>query len=205
MEQKGLLLISGGVDSPVAGKILIDQGIKLTAVHFDLQPYTDDAPAKKCVQLARQLGINHLTIVPMGPAFAAASHVEHRLYFVLTKRMMIKAASDLAKKEGIPFLVTGENLGQVSSQTLTNLSVIDAASPIPVIRPLLAYDKEEIIDLSRKLGLFEVSSGPEVCDVLGPTHPKTRAKIRDVLREEETIMPQKHIDEALSKAVVHDF
>ncbi|HLC36127.1 MAG TPA: tRNA 4-thiouridine(8) synthase ThiI, partial [archaeon] len=89
-------------------------------------------------------------------------------YFVLMKRLMLRVAEKLAEKKGIDFLITGENLGQVSSQTLSNLASIDSSVKIPVLRPLISFEKQEIIDFSKKIGTHDISVGPEMCDVLGP-------------------------------------
>lgn len=182
---KGLLLLSGGIDSPVAGKLVQEQGVALEAVHFSLQPFVDARTEEKCVALARHLGLKELMIVPAGPAFAELTKkCDHKLYFVLSKRLMAQAASRLAAERGADVLVTGENLGQVSSQTLPNLATIDAAAALPVVRPLLGYDKSEIVDLARAYGTFETSKGPEVCDVLGPDRPLTRSRPHEAAAEE---------------------
>lgn len=182
---KGLLLLSGGIDSPVAGKLVQEQGVALEAVHFSLQPFVDARTEEKCLDLARHLGLKELLVVPAGPAFAELTKAcDHKLYFVLSKRLMARAASRLAAERGADVLVTGENLGQVSSQTLPNLATIDAAAGVTVVRPLLGYDKSEIVDLARAYGTFETSKGPEVCDVLGPDRPLTRSRPHEADAEE---------------------
>ncbi|MHB8606149.1 MAG: asparagine synthase-related protein [Thermoplasmatota archaeon] len=184
-QRRALLLLSGGIDSPVAGHVLREQGFALEAVHFSLEPFTDDAAEEKAARLAAHIGISRLTVVPAGPLFAELTkHADHRLYFVLSKRLMVRIAAELARSRGIPFLATGENLGQVSSQTLTNLAAIDAAAPIPVLRPLLALDKLDIVRVAERIETFEISKGPEVCDVLGPKYPSTSARLDRVLTEE---------------------
>ena len=100
---------------------------------------------------------------------------------------MFKKAEELAKKEKANFIITGESLGQVSSQTMENLYCIDKAVDILVLRPLIGFDKNEIIDIAKKIGTYDISVGPEVCDVLGPKHPITKGRIEEVEREEEFI------------------
>lgn len=182
---RALLLLSGGFDSPVAAKLLQEQGVDLEAVHFSLEPFTDDAAEKKCVALAKHLGIPRVHIVAAGPLFAEITRkADQRLYFILSKRLMARVAGEMAPRLGCEAIATGENIGQVSSQTLPNLSSIDRASPLPVLRPLLAYDKVDIVDLAREIGTYAISVGPEVCDVLGPAHPSTGAALDRVEKEE---------------------
>lgn len=185
---KGMLLLSGGFDSPVAGRLIQEHGYDLDAVHFSFQPFTDDASERKAAALAAHLGIPRLAIVPLGPPLAeVAKTCEHRYYFVLQKRMMLRVADALADRWGATVLVTGENLGQVSSQTLDNLTAIDAGARHPVLRPLLGWDKQEIIAQARRIGTYETSCGPEVCDVLGPRYPSTRSTLPRILEEETKV------------------
>jgi thiamine biosynthesis protein ThiI len=183
VDARGVLLLSGGIDSPVAAKLLQAEGARLDAVHVSLAPYTDDTPEAKCRALARQLGIEQLAVVRGGEANAALARADHKRYFVLSKRFMLRCAERLGDP-GAAFLATGENLGQVSSQTLHNLAAIDAAVRLPVLRPLLALDKVEIVEMARGFGTLPTSEGPEMCDVLGPRHPATRASAEDAARAE---------------------
>jgi thiamine biosynthesis protein ThiI len=181
---KGLLLLSGGIDSPVAGRLLQRQGAELEAVHVSLEPYTDDSPERKARQLARALGLEAFAVVAGGDANAAMAQADHKRYFVLSKRFMLRCAEALAPARGAGFLATGENLGQVSSQTLANLAAIDDAVRLPVLRPLLGLDKVEIVALAQRDGTLATSQGPELCDVLGPRYPATRATHDEVARGE---------------------
>lgn len=182
---KGVLLISGGFDSPVAGHLMARRGLDLVATHFSLEPITDDAAAVKARTLCELLGVSTLFVVRVGEAFAEVAHrCNRRFYFVLTKRLMIRLADDIADREAASVLVTGENLGQVSSQTLANLVVIDAVARHPVVRPLIGFDKQEIVDRAKAIGTYEISKGPEICDLLGPPSPATRARLSEVLSEE---------------------
>src|SRR5437867_527446 len=184
MREKALLLLSGGIDSPVAGHLMAGRGLDVLAVHFSLEPITDDAAAVKSRKLAEKLGLSRLFVVTVGAAFAEiANACDRRLYFVISKRLMVRIAEGIARREGCAYLVTGESLGQVSSQTLQNLRAIDAASAMVVLRPLIGFDKEETVRVAREIGTYEISEGPEICDLLGPAHPATRASLQQVLAE----------------------
>ncbi len=183
--RKAVLLLSGGFDSPVAGDLMARQGFSLVAAHFSLEPITDDGSSVKSRKLAAILGLPTLYIVRVGEAFAEVAHAcNRRFYFVLTKRLMIRLGDAIADREGADVLITGENLGQVSSQTLANLKAIDAAARRPVLRPLIGLDKQEIVDRAKGLGTYEISKGPEICDLLGPPKPATQARIEQILAEE---------------------
>ncbi|HEX2021300.1 MAG TPA: hypothetical protein VHH36_01195 [Candidatus Thermoplasmatota archaeon] len=185
---RALLLLSGGIDSPVAGKLLQEQGFSLEAVHFSLEPFADASGEEKARRLAEAIGLPRLHVVAAGPLFGElVKKADERLYFVLSKRLMARVAGALAPTLRCQAIATGENLGQVSSQTLTNLASIDRAAPLPVLRPLLAYDKVDIVDLARRFGTYEISKGPEMCDVLGPSHPSTGAALERVEREEARV------------------
>jgi thiamine biosynthesis protein ThiI len=183
-----LLLLSGGLDSPVAGRMLQESGHSVSCVHFSQEPFTDGSPEDKSIDCVDHLGFEGCWVSSAGKVFGELTqHCEHRLYFVLSKRLMLLAADRLAEREGFDALATGENMGQVSSQTLQNLSVIHDVSDRPVLTPLLALDKQEIVDIAREIGTYEVSTGPEMCAVLGPDKPATGAPFEDVLDEEHKI------------------
>jgi thiamine biosynthesis protein ThiI len=188
-EGPGLLLLSGGFDSPVAGHLMKTvRGMDVLALHFSLEPVTDDASSRKAAELAAHLGFRTLYVVRAGDAFKEiVKRTRHKLYFVLSKRLMMRVASEVATREGCRWLVTGESLGQVSSQTLPNLYAIDRAASVPVVRPLIAFDKQEIIDRAKAIGTYGISVGPELCDILGPEHPATQAKMEDVVAEEANL------------------
>ena len=194
-----MLLLSGGFDSPVAGHMMKERGLDLRGVHYSLEPVTDDASTRKSVQLAQILGIPGLAVVRVGQVFGEiASKCAHRYYFVLSKRLMIRIACALAKEEGCDLLVTGENLGQVSSQTMQNLAVIDEASTLPVVRPLIGFDKQEIINRAQLIGTHDVSIGPEICDLLGPDRPATWAPLAAIHAEESKLDLPRLLDAALA-------
>ncbi len=183
--RRAVLLLSGGFDSPVAGHLMARQGYDVVAAHFSLEPITDDGSTIKSRKLVEILGISTLYVVRVGEAFAEVAHACHRrFYFVLTKRLMVRLADALADREDADVLLTGENLGQVSSQTLMNLRAIDAAARHPVLRPLIGMDKQEIMDRAKRIGTYDVSVGPEICDLLGPARPATASRIEQILEEE---------------------
>jgi tRNA uracil 4-sulfurtransferase len=182
---KGVLLLSGGFDSPVAGRLMTDQGFVLTAVHFSLEPITDDGSSIKSRKLMGLLRLPTLHVIRVGEAFAEVAHAcNRRFYFVLTKRLMVRLADAIADRESADVLITGENLGQVSSQTLANLRAIDEVARRPVLRPLIGMDKQEIVDRARTIGTYEISKGPEICDLLGPPRPATHARSEQIVGEE---------------------
>jgi tRNA uracil 4-sulfurtransferase len=198
MERSGILLLSGGFDSPVAGHLMSRQGLHLVAAHFSLEPITDDAAATKARTLCRILGLDRLYVVRVGTAFAEVANLTNRrFYFVLTKRLMIRLADAIADREGADVLVTGENLGQVSSQTLASLQAIDAIARRPILRPLIGFDKQEIVDRAKAIGTYEVSKGPEICDLLGPPRPSTHARLDQILFEEAKLQPDRLVASCL--------
>jgi len=194
----GVLLLSGGFDSPIAGHLMARQGLGLVAAHFSLEPITDDAAEVKARALCGIIGVPTLYVVRVGEAFADVAHAANRrFYFILTKRIMVRLADAIADREGAEVLVTGENLGQVSSQTLASLRAIDAVARRPIIRPLIGFDKQEIVDRAKAIGTYEVSKGPEICDLLGPPRPATHARLDQILEEEAKLPMDRLVAECL--------
>ncbi|MBI5391434.1 7-cyano-7-deazaguanine synthase [Candidatus Woesearchaeota archaeon] len=194
---KGLLLLSGGFDSPVAASLLQKKGVEVIAAHFSYEPFTDDGPEQKARKLCEQLNIKKLIVVKAGESFAdIARKCSHRFYYILGKRFMLRYSEKIAKQENCSFLITGDNLAQVSSQTLPNLTVIDQAASFQVIRPLLCYDKKEILKIAREIGTYDLSIGPEVCDCLGPKYPATQSILKVILDEEKKL----NMEELMNKA-----
>ena len=194
----GVLLLSGGFDSPIAGHLMARQGLGLVAAHFSLEPITDDAAEVKARALCGIIGVPTLYVVRVGEAFAEVAHAANRrFYFILTKRLMVRLADAVADREGAEVLVTGENLGQVSSQTLASLRAIDAVARRPIIRPLIGFDKQEIVDRAKTIGTYEVSKGPEICDLLGPPRPATHARLDQILEEEAKLAVDRLVAECL--------
>src|SRR5207247_2470112 len=200
MARKGVLLLSGGFDSPVAGHLMARQGLGLVAAHFSLEPITDDAAEGHPRALCGVIGVPTFYVVRVGEAFADVAHAANRrFYFILTKRIMVRLADAIADREGAEVLVTGENLGQVSSQTLASLRAIDAVARRPIIRPLIGFDKQEIVDRAKVIGTYEVSKGPEICDLLGPPRPATHARLDQILEEEAKLPVDRLVAECLEE------
>jgi len=197
---KALLLLSGGIDSPVAGYIAKQRGLEVIAVHFSNEKFAGKESIEKCKKLAKHVGIKKLFIVDISDQLGEIAKTCHpRYYFVLMKRFMLRAAEKIAEKEKCNFLLTGENLGQVSSQTLENLAVIDKATKLHVLRPLLTYDKMDIVKKAEQICTFEISKGPEMCDVLGSKHPSTRAKEATILEQETKLDYRQMLEKAVNQ------
>ena len=199
---KGLLLLSGGIDSPVAGYLMKRKGTELLAIHFSLEPFTDNAPEKKTRILAKKIGCKKLFVIKHGNQHAEiVDKCTHRFYYVLTRRLMFRIAEKIAETERCDFLITGENLGQVGSQTLENMHVIDQAIGMEVARPILCNDKNETIALAREIGTYDISKGPEVCSMLGPKHPATRSTLEKIEMLEKNLDIQKMVEEAVKNRI----
>ncbi len=187
---RGLLLLSGGIDSPVAGYMMAKRGVKIEALHFESFPYTSERAREKVLELASILaeyaGEVRVHIVSL-------THIQEELvknceedYFtLLLRRFMMKIAERVAAYKGCSALITGESLAQVASQTMQALCVTDSAVDIPVFRPCIGMDKEEIVTISRKMGAFETSIQPyeDCCTVFTPRHPKTKPEMEKVLAQ----------------------
>jgi len=144
--------------------------------------------------------------VRVGEAFAEVAHAANRrFYFILTKRLMMRLADAIGDREEAEVLVTGENLGQVSSQTLASLRAIDAIARRPVLRPLIGFDKQEIVDRAKEIGTYEVSKGPEICDLLGPPRPSTHARLDQILGEEAKLDLDRLVASSLRGVVAERF
>ena len=205
MQKNALLLISGGIDSPVAAELAMQKGFSLKAIYFSFEPFADNVPEQKTNKILKKFNFKEFFLAQTGNEFKIiATKADHRYYFVLMKRFMLKVAESLAKKKGIGFLLTGENIGQVSSQTLSNLSVIDKSVSIPVLRPLLPLNKQEIIDLAKEIGTYDISTGPEICDVLGPTRPVTQTTQERVLEQEKKCEMENLVNQAVEKIEVKE-
>ncbi|AFK06001.1 MULTISPECIES: tRNA uracil 4-sulfurtransferase ThiI [Mesotoga] len=190
---RALLLLSGGIDSPVAGWLAQKRGLDLDAIHFSSPPYTGERSFDKVLSLAKTLSIynggREFRLYSMhftDAQIAVHKHVEERYSLVCQRRLMMKIASKIAEAQRIIAIVTGENLGQVASQTLENLRVIEEQTELIVLRPLLSYDKIETIELAKQIGTFETSILPyeDCCTVFVPSNPVTKARLFDINRVE---------------------
>jgi len=187
MPARGLLLLSGGIDSPVAG-YLAEKQSEIIALHLSNEMFSGTESIEKVEKISKKLKFKKLIVLDVSEQLKEiAEKANHRLYFVLQRRFFMRLASLAAKKEKCDFILTGDSLGQVSSQTLANMGVISRAASIPVARPLLGFNKQETTDLANEIGTFEISRGPEMCDVLGPKHPSTKAELKNVEAEEKKI------------------
>ena len=182
---KVVSLLSGGIDSPVATHRIMRRGAKAILCHFHSAPFTDRSSPRKAGELARMLadwqGNTTLYLVPLGEAqqqIVVTAPPELRV--VLYRRLMVRVAAELAKREGAKALVVGDSLGQVASQTLENMTCVDDASPLPLLRPLIGEDKLEIISAARRLGTYETSILPfeDCCSLFVPRSPATRASVQ---------------------------
>ncbi len=196
-------LLSGGIDSPVSSYMIAKRGVRLVPVHFFSFPYTSEQAKDKVIELGRQLteycGRMTLDVVPF-------THIQEEIrdkcpeeYFTLImRRFMMRIAGRIAYNAGAKAIVTGENLGQVASQTMEAMASTQAVIDMPVLQPLIGMDKEEIITLSRKIGTFETSILPyeDCCTVFTPRHPKTHPKLSEVEAAESVLDIDALVDEA---------
>ncbi len=198
------LLVSGGIDSPVAGWMMAKRGLQLSAVHFAAPPYTSKKAEMKVRDLvsivAKYSGRVNFAIVNFTEIQEAIKeHCPEELFTIIMRRLMMKIAVRLAERDSCGALVTGESLGQVASQTLGALACTDAASDIPVFRPLIGMDKNEIITISRNIGAFETSILPyeDCCTVFTPKHPRTRPTLELIENAESAFDFSEMIERAI--------
>ena len=203
---KALLLLSGGIDSPVAGHMICRRGVKLEALHFESFPYTSERALEKVKDLARILaeynGAVCLHTVSVTKIQEAISRSCDEDYFTLIlRRFMMRIAERIANERECRAIVTGESVGQVASQTIEALNVTNSVVSLPVFRPCIGLDKEEIIERSRAMGAFETSTLPfeDCCTVFTPRHPKTRPTLQNVISEESRIDVEALTEEAFSQ------
>ena len=200
---KGLLLASGGIDSPVAGYLAGKAGIDVIAVHFSNEPFTDKKAEEKTLKLMKKIGLKKVYVVPHGKSQAEIIRKANRKYqCVLCRRMMFRVAERIAENEGCDFLITGENLGQVSSQTLFNMTTAQKAVKIPFIRPVLANDKNDTMKIAREIGTYDLSIQPGMCCNLVPKHPCNKCHISFIERDEARFDFVALVDEALKGAEI---
>ena len=190
----GMLLLSGGIDSPVAGYMMAKRGVRVEAVHFESFPYTSELARDKVIRLAKTIaaytGDIYVHVVSLTKIQEElVKHCDEDYFTLLLRRYMMYIASRLAADHDSKCLITGESLGQVASQTMEAIAVTDHASSIPVFRPCIGMDKLEIIDISTKIGAFNISIEPyeDCCTVFTPKHPRTKPQLDKVLAEEKKL------------------
>ena len=200
---KCALLISGGIDSPVAAYMMAKRGVELTAIHFASPPYTSERAEQKVISLLEKVteyaGHTELMIVPF-------THIQEEirracpedLFTLIMRRFMMRIATKLAESRHCEALITGESVGQVASQTIPAIACTEAVAGMPVFRPLIGMDKEEIVSISRRIDTFDISIEPyeDCCTVFTPRHPRTRPKL-PMLEEAEKALP---VDELVAEA-----
>lgn len=206
---KAGILISGGIDSPVAAWMMAKRGIELTAIHFASPPYTSKRAEMKVVTLlekvAKYSGRMTMFTVPFTEIQEQIKdNCPEELFTLIMRRAMMKAAEKIAGKENCQALITGESVGQVASQTIYALACTDAAANMPVFRPLIGMDKDEIIEISRKIDTFETSILPyeDCCTVFTPKHPKTRPNLGDIEKAEQLIPLEELVEKAVNGAQI---
>ena len=202
---KGMLLISGGIDSPVAGHMIAKRGMSIDCVHFHSYPYTNMQAREKVIELTKRLSSYtcgaKLNIV-------SVTHIQEEIHkkcngdymVTLLRRFMMRIAEKIAIDSGAQCLITGESLAQVASQTVEGMTSSNSVlKTLTVLRPLCGFDKDEIIERSRAIGTYETSIEPyeDCCTVFLPKHPVTRPKLSDVIAEEEKLDVNVLVDEAL--------
>ena len=203
---KAMLLLSGGIDSPVAGYMIAKRGVEIEAVYFHTPPYTSERAKQKVVDLAEKvaayagnikLNVVNFTDIQM----YIYEQCPHEQLTIIMKRVMYKIAEKLAKQNGALGLVTGESIGQVSSQTMQSLMVIDENTDMPVYRPVIAFDKQEIVDISLKIDTYDISTQPyeDCCTTFVAKHPVTKPNL-NVIKHSELKLADK-IDEMIEEAV----
>ncbi|MBR6729140.1 MAG: tRNA 4-thiouridine(8) synthase ThiI [Clostridia bacterium] len=202
---KATLLLSGGIDSPVAGYMTAKRGVKLNAVHFFSYPYTGERAKDKVLTLAKILAEYtprlDVHIVPFTEAqLAIKKNCPEEQLTIIMRRLMMRMAEQVAKKTGAKALVTGESIGQVASQTVEAIAVTDNATTIPVFRPVIGMDKEEIVTIARNIGTFETSILPyeDCCTIFTPKHPNTKPKLDKILASEEKLEVEKLVADAVN-------
>ena len=204
-------MLSGGIDSPVAAYLLMKRGIKIECIHFASPPYTNAGVIEKLKDLLGKLNkyqpeirLNIIPFTKLQEEIYAQSDESYAI--TIMRRMMFRLADRLAKRRRCLAISTGESVGQVASQTLESMNVINDVTNLPVLRPVVCYDKTEIIDLSKKLDTYDISIRPfeDCCTIFAPKNPKTRPSMEKVLEYEAKWDYNKMIDEALDNVeVIH--
>lgn len=209
---KSLLMLSGGIDSPVAGYMMAKRGLVVDAIHYVSPPYTSERARMKVEKLAEEMTAYCGDIVFYCVPFtelqeAIRDHCPEEYFTVIMRRLMVKIANKICRRDGYGAIITGESVAQVASQTLSALYCTNAAAEYPVFRPVIGMDKIEITEISRKIGTFETSILPyeDCCTVFSPKHPRTKPKLEDVLEAESSFDFDSMIDEAIEKTEVKRF
>ena len=203
---KSMLLLSGGIDSPVAGYMIAKRGVKIDAVYFHAPPYTSDRAKQKVIDLAklvsRYAGPVYLHIINFTEIqLYIYEKCPHEELTIIMRRYMMKIAEEIAKNTGCLGLITGESIGQVASQTVQSLAVTNEVCELPVFRPLIGFDKMEIVEVSEKIGTYETSILPfeDCCTIFVAKHPVTKPNLNIIKRHEQNLSEK--IDEMVKTAI----
>lgn len=206
---KAVVLLSGGIDSPVASWYSIKRGLKVVFLHFHAYPYTNKSSIEKVNQIVNILKEyqpnSRLYLVPFGEIQKnILLNTPASLRVILYRRFMVRIAKEVAKKEKAKAIVTGENLGQVASQTIENISVVEEAVNLPILRPLIGFDKQEIIKKAKEIDTFDISILPDqdCCSRFLPQHPSTKADLKEIKNAEKKLNIKSLIKEALKRREV---
>ena len=201
---RAALLLSGGIDSPVAGWMMAKRGLELCGIHFFSYPYTSERAKEKVLELGRKLtawcGRMSVMVVPFTHIQEEIRDKCHEeLFTLIMRRFMMRIAERVAVEYGCGALITGESLGQVASQTMPAMAVTGAVCGLPVFRPCIGMDKEEIVTIARKIDTFETSILPyeDCCTVFTPKHPNTKPKMPKILEAESHLDVEALVDEAV--------
>ena len=203
---KAMLLLSGGIDSPVAGYMVAKRGVKIDAVYFHAPPYTSDRAKEKVVDLARLVsrytGPIHLHVINFTDIqLYIYEKCPHEELTIIMRRYMMKIAERIGKEQGCLGLITGESIGQVASQTVQSLAATNEVCTMPVFRPVIGFDKQEIVDISLKINTYETSIQPyeDCCTIFVAKHPVTKPNIQMIKKSEKKL--EEKIDEMMDQAV----
>lgn len=209
---KVLSLLSGGIDSPVAAYYALKRGAAVSFIHFHSVPYTNEASIEKVREMIEklqsfqpQISLYLVELAPIQKEVMVLTAEKYRI--ILYRRFMVRIAEVLARKLKAKAMVTGDSLGQVASQTLENMGVIEEAVAIPILRPLIGFDKQEIINKAREIETYEISILPDqdCCALFVPKHPATKAKLKDILTEEEKLNVDKLVQQAVDNIKIEQF
>ncbi|GKX31153.1 putative tRNA sulfurtransferase [Vallitalea longa] len=202
---KAMLMLSGGIDSPVAGYLVAKRGVKLDAVYYHSHPYTSDRAKQKVIDLAKIVskysGRINLNVVPFTDIqLYIYEQCPHEQLTIIMRRIMMIIAEKIAEKNGALALVTGESIGQVASQTIQSLTTTNAVCNMPVFRPLIGFDKQEIVEISEKIETYETSILPyeDCCTIFVAKHPVTKPSLKSIIRSEKRL---EKIDEMIEEAI----
>ncbi len=206
----GLLLISAGIDSPVAGYLMLRKGMKISAINFRMPKERDNCHDKYVVELLKVLAENTAAKIKLYTSGiyklqrSFQDNCDKRYQCIFCKRIMHRLAEKTAYENGIDFLITGENMGQVASQTISNMRVIDSVLKIPVIRPLVSMDKNETINIAKKIGTFDISKRQKGCCSFVPRNPKTQSNQRQVEAQESRLDINSLLDDAFNDMITKE-